>query len=51
LNDGSESVAGASFQRVSQRINQLSTQNDYYSRWSRWMLHDRLQRPVKPFQP
>jgi WD40 repeat protein len=50
-NDASESVAGDSFQRVSRRIAQLSAQNDYYSRWARWMLQERLQRPVKSFEP
>jgi WD40 repeat protein len=50
-NDAPESVAGDSFQRVTQQINRLSAPNDYYSRWAKWMLQDRLQRPVKSFQP
>jgi WD40 repeat protein/serine/threonine protein kinase len=51
LNDGPETVAGDSFQRVSQRIAKVPAQNDYYTRWAKWMLKERLQRPVKPFQP
>jgi hypothetical protein len=49
--DAPESVAGDSFQRVGQRMILLSTRNDYYTRWARWMLQERLERPVKPFQP
>jgi WD40 repeat protein/serine/threonine protein kinase len=50
-NDAPESVAGDSYRRVSHRIGQLSAQNDYYSRWANWMLHERMQSPVKSFQP
>jgi WD40 repeat protein/serine/threonine protein kinase len=50
-NDAPESVAGDSFQRVSQRIAHSPTQTGYYGRWARWMLQDRLQRPVKSFEP
>jgi WD40 repeat protein/serine/threonine protein kinase len=50
-NDASQSVPGDSFQRVKQRIEQTPAPGDYYSRWAKWMLQDRLQRPVKPFQP
>jgi WD40 repeat protein/serine/threonine protein kinase len=49
--DAPESVSGDSFQRVRQRMIQLSAQGDYYTRWARWMLQERLERPVKPFQP
>jgi WD40 repeat protein len=49
-NDAPESVAGDSFQLVRQRMVQLSP-NDYYTRWANWMLQQRLERPVKPFQP
>jgi WD40 repeat protein/serine/threonine protein kinase len=51
LNDASESVAGDSFQRVSQRIATSPTQAGYYGHWARWMLQERLQRPVTAFEP
>jgi WD40 repeat protein len=49
--DAPESVSGDSFERVNQRIIQVSAANDYYTRWAKWMLQERLERPVKPFQP
>jgi WD40 repeat protein len=48
--DAPESVPGDSFRRVNQRIAQASAQNDYYTRWAKWMLEERLERPVKPFR-
>jgi WD40 repeat protein/predicted Ser/Thr protein kinase len=48
--DALESVPGNSLQRVRDRIAQAREQ-DYYTRWARWMLEERLQRPVKPFRP
>jgi WD40 repeat protein len=50
-NDASQPVPGDSFQRAKERIEQAPTRGDYYSRWAKWMHQDRLQRPVKPFQP
>jgi WD40 repeat protein/serine/threonine protein kinase len=46
--DAPESVPGDGLQRVRHRLAQ-SPGNDYYSHWARWMLEERLQRPVKPF--
>jgi WD40 repeat protein/serine/threonine protein kinase len=46
-----KSISGDSLQRVKQRLAQVPAQNDYYARWAKWMLHERLERPVKPFQP
>jgi WD40 repeat protein len=48
--DAAESVPGDSFQRVKQRMAQAPAPDDYYGRWARWMLQERLERPVKPFQ-
>jgi WD40 repeat protein len=48
--DSLESVAGDSFQLASTRIEQWG-KNDYYGRWAYWFLHERLQPPIKPFQP
>jgi hypothetical protein len=45
-----ESVPGESFQRVKQRIAQAPAQEDYYGHWAKWMLKERLERPVKPFR-
>jgi hypothetical protein len=36
---------------VKARIAQTREQDDYYYRWAKWMLEERLQRPVKPFRP
>ena len=49
--DAPVSVPGDSFHRVKERIAQASAQNDYYIRWAKWMLEERLERPVKPFRP
>jgi WD40 repeat protein/serine/threonine protein kinase len=49
--DTTESIPGDAFHRVKQRMSQATPQNDFYTRWARWMLQDRLERPVKPFQP
>jgi WD40 repeat protein len=46
-----ETVPGGSFQNAKQRIAQAREQDDYYARWAKWMIEDRLKRPVKPFQP
>jgi WD40 repeat protein len=48
--DSLESVPGDSFQIAKARIEQ-SGKNDYYGRWARWLLQERFERPVKPFQP
>jgi WD40 repeat protein len=45
-----EPVPGEIFHNVTERISQAGGQ-DFYSRWARWMLEERRQRPVKPFQP
>lgn len=47
--DAPESVPADSFQRVKQRIAQ-APQDDYYGRWAKWMLQERMERPVKPFR-
>jgi WD40 repeat protein len=49
--DAPESVPGEVFQRVKERIAQAREQSDYYGRWAKWMLEERLERPVKPFRP
>src|SRR5262245_616721 len=49
--DAPVSVPGDSFQRVKERIAATRTEDGYYSRWAKWMLEDRLERPVKPFRP
>jgi eukaryotic-like serine/threonine-protein kinase len=49
--DAPETVAGNSLQLVQQRITQAATTNKYYSAWANWMLQERLQSPVKSFQP
>ena len=46
-----ETVPGDSFHKVQARITQTREQDHYYSRWAKWMLEERFQRPVKPFQP
>jgi WD40 repeat protein len=48
--DSLESVPGDSFQVATTRIEHWGT-NDYYGRWAHWFLHERFERPVKPFQP
>jgi WD40 repeat protein len=48
--DSLESVPGDSFQLATARIEHWGT-NDYYGRWAHWFLHERFERPVKPFQP
>jgi len=48
--DAPESVSGNTFQRVKERIAQ-AREPDYYTRWARWMLEERRERPVKPFRP
>jgi WD40 repeat protein len=50
--DAPVSVPGDSFQRVKERITQARAQDDgFYTRWAKWMLEDRLERPVKSFHP
>jgi WD40 repeat protein len=49
--DAPVSVPGDSFERVKERIAQTRAQDDFYGRWAKWMLEDRLERPVKPFTP
>jgi hypothetical protein len=44
-------VPADSFHQVKERIAQIGQPDDYYRRWAKWMLEDRLQRPVQPFQP
>jgi WD40 repeat protein len=46
-----EPVPGDTFHGVKQRIGESQAKNDYYTHWARWMLQERLERPVKPFQP
>ncbi|HTL56275.1 MAG TPA: protein kinase [Candidatus Limnocylindrales bacterium] len=48
--DSVESVPGNSFDLIKTRIQQVN-QNDYYARWAHWLLHERFEQPVKPFQP
>ena len=48
--DSLESVPGDSFQVAKARIEQAG-KNDYYGRWTRWLLQERFERPVKSFQP
>jgi WD40 repeat protein len=48
--DSLESVPGESFQIAKARIDQSGT-NDYHGRWAHWLLHERFERPLKPFQP
>ena len=43
-------VPPATFQLARKRVEQWGT-NDYYGRWGRWLLQERFERPVKPFQP
>jgi hypothetical protein len=49
--DAPESVPGEVFQRVKEHIAQARERDDYYGRWAKWMLEERLERPVKPFRP
>jgi dipeptidyl aminopeptidase/acylaminoacyl peptidase len=49
--DVPEVIPGDAFQRVRQRIAYYTPESGYYARWAKWMLEERLQRPVKPFQP
>jgi WD40 repeat protein len=48
--DSLEPVPGDSFQIAKARAEQWN-KNDYYGRWAQWMLQERFERPVKPFQP
>jgi WD40 repeat protein len=48
--DSLESVPGDSFQIAKAKAEQWGKKN-YYGRWAQWMLHERFERPVKPFQP
>jgi eukaryotic-like serine/threonine-protein kinase len=48
--DSLEAVPGDSFQLATTHIEQWGT-NDYYGRWAHWLLHERFERPVKPFRP
>jgi WD40 repeat protein/serine/threonine protein kinase len=48
--DSLESVPGDSFQIARARIEQWG-KNDFYGRWAKWLLQERFERPVKPFQP
>jgi WD40 repeat protein len=48
--DSLETVPGDSFQIAKARIEHWGT-NDYYGRWAHWLLQERFERPVKPFQP
>jgi WD40 repeat protein len=48
--DSLESVPGDTFQIAKTRIEQWG-KNDYYGRWAQWLLQERFERPVKPFQP
>jgi hypothetical protein len=50
-NDAPQTVPGDSFPRVQDRLARIAMTNDYYRIWAKWMLQDRLKRPVKPFQP
>jgi WD40 repeat protein len=49
--DTTESIPGDAFNRVKQRMSQATPQNDYYTRWAKWMFEQRLERPVKPYEP
>lgn len=49
--DAPVSVPGDSVQRAKQSIAQARERDDYYGRWAKWMLEERLERPVKPFRP
>ena len=51
IKDLLEPVPGESLQTVRERIGQLNVQNGYYTRWAKWMLEERCERPVKPFRP
>jgi WD40 repeat protein/serine/threonine protein kinase len=48
--DSLESVPVDTFQIAKARVEQLG-KNDYYGRWAHWLLQERFERPVKPFQP
>jgi WD40 repeat protein len=48
--DSLESVPGDTFQIAKATVEHWS-KNDYYGRWAHWLLHERFERPVKPFQP
>jgi WD40 repeat protein len=45
-----ESIPSDAFQLARTRIQQWG-QKDYYGRWAYWLLHERFERPIKPFQP
>ena len=48
--DSVESAPGDGFQPAGERLARWP-RSDYYSRWARWFLVGRFERPVKPFQP
>jgi WD40 repeat protein len=50
LKDSLESIPGDTFQSVRTSIEQRREQ-DYYARWAHWLLHERFERPTKPFVP
>jgi WD40 repeat protein len=50
LKDSLEPVPGESFQIAKARVEQWG-KSDYYGRWAHWLLRERFERPVKPFQP
>jgi WD40 repeat protein len=47
--DSVESVPGDAFQVANGRIERWA-KDDYYGRWAHWLLQERFQQPVKPFQ-
>jgi WD40 repeat protein len=47
--DSLEAVPGNSFQLAKANLGQWGT-NDYYGRWGHWLLRERFEPPVKPFQ-
>jgi WD40 repeat protein len=50
--DALVTVSADSLERVRKTIAQAHAQgDDFYTRWAKWMLEDRLQRPVPAFQP
>jgi WD40 repeat protein len=48
--DSMESVPGDRFQIAKARVERWG-KKDYYGRWAQWLLQERFERPVKPFQP
>lgn len=47
--DSLEVVPGESFQSAKANLGRWGT-NDYYGRWTHWLLQERLESPVNPFQ-